>query len=58
MTNENLQPPSVPAMLRVTGGNTATFMEQVAQHIEKLEAEVARLSQRVTELEAHNDDFK
>lgn len=58
MTNENLQPPSVPSMLRVTGGNTATFMEQVAQHIEKLESEVARLTQRVTELEAHNDDLK
>ena len=54
MVNENLQPPSVPDMLRVTGGNTATFMEQVAQHIEKLEAEVARLAQRVTELEAAN----
>ena len=55
MTNENSQPTSVPAMLRVTGGNTATFMEQVALHIEKLEAEVIRLSQRVTELEAAND---
>lgn len=54
MSNENLKPPSVADMLRLTGGNTATFMEQVAQHIEKLEIEVARLSQRVAELEAAN----
>lgn len=55
MGNENLAPPnipSIPEMLRITGGNTAQFMEQVALHIEKLEAEVARLANRVTELEA------
>ena len=54
MSNENLVPPnlpSVPDMLRTTGGNTAQFMEQVALHIEKLEAEVARLTTRVQELE-------
>jgi len=50
MSNENLQP-SVPQILRMTGGNTAQFMEQVALHVEKLEMEVARLQERVTELE-------
>lgn len=54
MGNENLAPeplPSVAEMLRVTGNNTAVFMEQVAEHIDKLEAEVVKLRQRVTELE-------
>ena len=54
MSDENLKA-SVGQMLRVTGVNTATFMEQVAVHVEKLEAEVAKLAQRVTELEAAND---
>ena len=54
MSDENLKA-SVGQMLRVTGANTATFMEQVAAHVEKLEAEVAKLAQRVTELEAAND---
>lgn len=51
MSNENLAPPSVPEMLRMTGANTATFMEQVADHIDKLETEVARLTARINELE-------
>jgi ubiquinone biosynthesis protein UbiJ len=53
MSNEDLRP-SIGQMLRATGNNTAAFMEQVAEHIEKLESEVARLQQRVTELEASN----
>ena len=55
MSNENLQPPNVPSvaeMLRVTGANTAAFMDQIAQHVEQLEMEVARLTTRVQELEA------
>lgn len=51
MGNENLAPPSVAEMVRVTGANTASFMEQVAQHIEGLESEVTRLTARVEELE-------
>lgn len=54
MGNENLVPPqlpSVPEMLRVTGKNNDAFMEQIALHVEKLESEVARLTQRVKELE-------
>jgi glutamate mutase epsilon subunit len=57
MTNENLQP-NVGQMLRMTGNNTAQFMEQVAVHLEKMEAEVVRLTARVYELEAGQDDFK
>lgn len=53
MTNpEDLTPPSVAEMLRITGGNTAAFMEHIAEHVEKLEAEIIRLKQRVDELEA------
>ena len=57
MTNENLQP-SVSQMLRMTGANTSQFMEQVALHLEKLEAEVDRLSQRVQELEGAQNGSK
>ena len=54
MSNENLMP-SIPEMLRMTGGNTAQFMDQVALHIEKLEDEVVRLRKRVDELETCSD---
>jgi outer membrane murein-binding lipoprotein Lpp len=57
MTNENLQP-SVSQMLRMTGANTSQFMEQVALHLEKLEAEVDRLSQRIQELEGVQNGSK
>jgi hypothetical protein len=54
MSNEDLRP-SVGQMLRLTGANTAQFMEQVAEHIEGLEMEVARLQERVTQLESANN---
>ena len=54
---ENLTPPSVSDMLRITGGNTAAFMDQVADHIDKLEAEVLQLQNRVAELEKQNSDM-
>jgi hypothetical protein len=41
-------------MLRTTGENTAEFMKQVAEHIEKLEDAVRGLQARVAELEASN----
>jgi hypothetical protein len=50
MSNENLQP-SIPVMLRVTGQNQSQFMEQVAQHMEKLESELALANARIAELE-------
>lgn len=55
MTNENLQPPSVAEMLRITGANTSQFMEQVAVHIDKLEAEIVKLQNRVAELEGKQE---
>lgn len=61
MSNENLVPPkmpSIPEMLRITGGNTSQFMEQVALHIEKLEMEVARLTEQVTKLENEHNAVK
>lgn len=54
MSNENLKP-SVGQMLRMTGANTAQFMEQVADHVERLEMEVARLTARVSDLEAKEE---
>ena len=53
MSNEDLKP-TVGQMLRMTGANTAQFMEQVAEHIEKLEAEIIRANTRLSELEAKN----
>jgi cell division protein FtsB len=60
MGNENLVPPDLPSvaeMLRITGGNTAQFMEQVAAHIDKLEEEIVKLRERVAELEKQNSDM-
>jgi len=51
---EETQVTSVAEMLRITGGNTAEFMKQVADHIEKLEDAVVQLKARVTELEDDN----
>jgi hypothetical protein len=53
MTEEN-QVTSVAEMLRITGGNTAEFMKQVAEHIEKLEQGIKALQDRISELEASN----
>jgi hypothetical protein len=48
---ENLAPPSVAQMLRITGGNTAAFMEEIANHIDKLEATVVELKDKIAEME-------
>jgi len=42
---------SVSEMVRITGTNNADFMEQVANHIEKLEDAVKQLQARIVELE-------
>jgi hypothetical protein len=42
---------SVPEMIRLTANNSSEFMKQIAEHIEKLEAVVKELTDRVTELE-------
>jgi len=52
MTEEVKTPPTVPQMLRMTGENTAEFMMQVADHIERLEKAVADLKARVVEMES------
>ena len=51
MSNENLQP-TVVQMLRMTGTNTANFLEQIAEHIEMLEQQVAEARKRIEELES------
>jgi len=51
MSGENLTPPSVAELLRTTGVNQSAFLDQVAQHIEQLEMEVVRLTNRVKDLE-------
>ena len=51
MSNENLQP-TVVQMIRVTGANTANFLEQIAEHIEMLEQKVAEATKRIEELES------
>jgi hypothetical protein len=45
-------------MLRMTGENTSQFMEQVALHLEKLEAEIDQLGQRIQELEGVQNGSK
>jgi predicted metal-dependent RNase len=42
---------TVPDMIRQTANNSSEFMKQIAEHIEKLEAMVADLTVRITELE-------
>jgi hypothetical protein len=49
---ENLTPPSVVQMIRVTAANSAEFMEHVALHLEKLEAQLADLQVRLEKYEA------
>jgi hypothetical protein len=48
---EQVKAPTVPEMLRMTGENTAEFMMQVADHIERLEKAVEELKARIVELE-------
>jgi len=54
MTENVQQLTSVSEMIRITAENSLGFMQQVAEHIEKLEAAVAQLRTRVEELEAEN----
>jgi flagellar biosynthesis chaperone FliJ len=49
--NEENKVTTVAEMLRVTGNNTNDFMQQVAEHIDKLENAVKQLQSRVQELE-------
>jgi hypothetical protein len=56
MTEEKQTELSVPQMLKLTGENTAQFMAQVAEHVDKLEQAIVQLQNRVEELEAINDN--
>ncbi len=47
-----MKPTSISEMLRVTGLNQAQFMEQVAQHMDKLESDLALAKARIAELES------
>lgn len=59
MAEEVKTPPTVPEMLRTTGDNTAEFMMQVADHVERLERAVEELKARIVELElASGNDNK
>lgn len=48
---ENLTPPSVSQMIRLTSENNNVFMQQIADHIDKLEQQVLELQQRVHDME-------
>ena len=58
MTTENQPLISVSEMIRTTATNNNEFMNQIADHIDKLEAGIAQLQSRITELESAQDDFK
>jgi len=53
MTEEATPKPS--DMLRLTAGNIGALFEQIASHIDTLEAEVVKLQARVSELELQQD---
>lgn len=52
---ENKKVVTVSEMLRETAGNTNTLMLRIAEHIDRLEEEIVKLSTRVQELEAANN---
>ena len=47
---------TVSEMLKNTGKNTQLFMEQVADHITKLEEHIVALQKRVADLEANQNE--
>lgn len=54
---ENTNPPTVSQMLRITSGHVSnlsqlsTFLESVAEEVDKMEQVIAQLQARVAELE-------
>ena len=52
MTEETNQVIKVSEMIRTTAENQAGFLEQIANHIDKLEEGIAGLQQRIAELES------
>ncbi len=55
MTEENKQI-KISDILRQTVGNTHQLMMHIADHIDKLEAQIVELSNRVSEIEGRNSD--
>jgi len=58
MSNDTPQTISVSDMLKKTGENTANFMIRVSEHVDNLEAEIAKLQTRISELEGKASDAK
>lgn len=56
MNENNPQAVTVSEMLRTTAGNSNNLMLQIADHIDKLEAHVRRLEQRILELESEANE--
>ena len=56
MGNENLVPPSIADMVRLTADNSVAFMQHVANHIDSLEQTIVDLQKRVAELEGKPND--
>jgi hypothetical protein len=52
MTEENVI--KVSEMIRTTAENSNQFMQQIADHIDKLEDGIIKLQARIEELEMHN----
>jgi len=55
LRNDMEQEMRISDMLRQTGDNYSQFMQQVANHIDKIESQVIRLEQRILELEEAYD---
>jgi exonuclease VII small subunit len=55
LRNNMEQEIKISDMLRQTGENYSQFMQQVANHIDKIESQVIRLEQRILELEEAYD---
>lgn len=53
---EEVKKVRVSDMLRTTAGNTNNMLIQIADHIDKLENEIIRLSLRIDELEGNKSD--
>ena len=55
LRNNMEQEIKISDMLRQTGENYSQFMQQVANHIDKIESQVISLEQRILELEEAQD---
>lgn len=56
MTTENSEYKTVAEMIRITNDNTFNFYQQVADHIEKLEATIADLNDEIARLKGDQNE--